>query len=246
MEIRIDQLKDLIKVIKKPQKIVLLYSKEMKIPGFIVKNGPETTIVLSCNNVVNMNTGRMSFYASSDKPSNACLGLSIKNRKSIVRTVSKDGCCISSITGTSIMKIVHCINKKLGIRKSQLEDHSHVTIGKYSVRLAILSLIKYSKTWYEKNGYQLTKKGKKLKKKFILLSTNNVIKFLNKCQTIKTNDEKIKSLQKDLKNLIPTFLDKKYYNRSFQKTLQNIITTNVKNILWCDFILNYLNRSSSE
>lgn len=239
MEITPKQLKDLPKI--KSVKMIFQW-KKLKIPGFIVKSNPfkdgnETTIILSCNDVVNMKTGKINIYASSDKPSNTCLGMSVKNNKSIIRVVSKDGCGTETITGTNIMEIIHEINKVFGIKKSWLDDHSHITIGGYSVRLAILSLIKYSKTWYEKNGYKLTKKGYAAKKKFTTLSTNNVIDFLNKCQTIQPANNKFsKQIHEDLKNLIPTFLDKKYYNKSFQKTLRNIIKEDIKNILWFDFI----------
>lgn len=184
-----------------------------------------------------MKTGKINIYASSDKPSNTCLGMSIKKNKSVIRVVSKDGCGTDIVTGTNIMEIVHEINKVFGIKKSWLDDHSHITIGGYSVRLALLSLIKYSKTWYEKNGYNLTKKGYDAKKKFMTLSTNNVVNFLNKCQTIKPTDNKFsKQISNDLKNLITVFLDPKYYNKTFQSTLRNIINANIKNILWFDFI----------
>lgn len=82
MEITPKQLKDLPKV--KSVKIFFKW-KKLKIPGFIVKSDPlkdgtETTFILSCNDVVNMKTGKINIYASSDKPSNTCLGMSIKKK----------------------------------------------------------------------------------------------------------------------------------------------------------------------
>lgn len=233
MEIEINQLKKLPKI--KTTKIILKW-KTFKIPGFVVNSDPfkdvaEITIILSCNNVVNMKTGKINIYASSDKPSNSCLGMSIKKKKSVVRVVSKDGCCHGLITGTNIMEIVHEINKYFGIKKSVLDDHSHITIGGHSVRLAYLSLIKYSKTWYEKNGYKLI--NEEAKKKFESLSTDSVIAFLRtEKKGIKSSDK----IQKDLKNLIPVFSDQKYYHPIFRKTLLNIINEDIKNILWVDFI----------
>jgi hypothetical protein len=215
--------------IKRTQKIILVYGN-MQIPGFVVKKRNETFIILSCNDVVDLKTGRVSIMASSDKPSNSCLGWMVKGKKSVVRVVSKDGCCVSGLNGKTIMKIVADLNKTFKVKHSWLDDHSHVTIAGHSVRLAILSLIKHGKTWYQLNGFNLTKKGQTAVACFMSLKTNDFITFIKKTAI---SDSPV---DKDLRELIPVLIDKKVWHKKLRNTLCNILKKNIESILWFDFI----------
>jgi hypothetical protein len=226
MEINLSELAKLINETNQNIEINLNY-KDFVLPGYVVFREKSVTVVFSSDsNVVDLKTGKIDAQVSTDGPTNACFLMNIDKKKrartSRIGIISKTG-CVANLTGTFLMNLVHDINKILNIETSKLEDRSHILIGGFNIRLALISIIKHGKTWYEKQGFSLNSVGDLAKKRFLTLETNQVLGFL----------EKVKNC--DVSHLIEMFSgDQK--QKLFHKTLRKLFEDDVESALNFDYV----------
>lgn len=82
----------------------------------------------------------------------------IQFKKSYIENINKDKCGYSekkkdkNMSGSFVLEFADELNKLLGVEVSELLDDSRINICEANLPLKIISLFKYGKTWYEKEG----------------------------------------------------------------------------------------------